>query len=131
PRSRGRHGSGVSSPAGARKPPASPGPAIPIPEAAMKTPIRSIVVGVAEVQEEDPHLAPAVRLAEALGATLHVVHAFTLPDPALYPFATASVFDPEVVRRIQDAARTLLEEQVRRISDSDRIVCRAVSVPAD
>src|SRR5690606_15643580 len=81
--------------------------------------------------EEDPHLAPAVRLAEALGATLHVVHAFTLPDPALYPFATASVFDPEVVRRIQDAARTLLEEQVRRITDSDRIVCRAVSVPAD
>src|SRR5690606_41791573 len=68
-------------------------------------PICNIVIGIAEVQEEDPHLAPAIRLAEALGATLHVVHAFRLPDPVLYPYASVSVFDPEVVQQIQEGAQ--------------------------
>jgi universal stress protein E len=54
--------------------------------------IRTIVVGVASISDQDPHvgphgadpvLAPAVALAAALGAALHVVHVFTLPDRLL------------------------------------------------
>lgn len=54
--------------------------------------IRTIVVGVAAISDQDAHagagdadpvLAPAVELARSLGATLHVVHIFSLPDSLL------------------------------------------------
>ena len=58
----------------------------------MSEPIRSIVLGVAALARDDPStgparadpaLASAVALARAAGATLHVVHAYELPAPAL------------------------------------------------
>lgn len=93
--------------------------------------VRSIVIGIAETHGQDPHLAPAIRLAEALGATLHVVHALRLPDPILHPYADASVFSLEAIQQIQEGARTRLEAQARKVSASERILCRAVPVPAD
>lgn len=58
----------------------------------MSRPIRSIVVGVAALTGDepgsgpagmDPALASAAVLARAAGATLHLVHAYELPAPAL------------------------------------------------
>ena len=49
----------------------------------MSSPIRTIVVGVAMVDELDPVLPSAVRLAESIGARLHIVHVLALPDLAL------------------------------------------------
>jgi universal stress protein E len=54
----------------------------------MPDPIRTMVVGVASMDDQDPRtpggadpvLGPAVRLAAALGAELHVVHAFEVPE---------------------------------------------------
>jgi nucleotide-binding universal stress UspA family protein len=96
----------------------------------MEEPIRQIVVGVGEI-EDDPHLAPAIRLAEAAGATLHAVYAFHLPDPLLYSYPSVNVFDPSVIRGIEDDARSRLEAEVRKVSDSDRIHCRVVSGSAE
>jgi nucleotide-binding universal stress UspA family protein len=49
----------------------------------MTSKIRTIVVGVAMVDELDPVLPSAVRLAERVGARLHIVHVLALPDLAL------------------------------------------------
>lgn len=49
----------------------------------MTSEIRTIVVGVAMVDELDPVLPSAVRLAESVGARLHIVHVLALPDLAL------------------------------------------------
>jgi len=58
----------------------------------MSKKIRTIVVGVAAISSQDSHtgpgdadpvLAPAIELAHSLGAALHVVHVFSLPDPVL------------------------------------------------
>jgi nucleotide-binding universal stress UspA family protein len=97
----------------------------------MNGPIRTIVVGLAELQEEDPQLAPTIELAESLNAALHVVHAFRLPDPILYPSAGVSVFSPEAIEQIREGVRSVLEAQVRKISGSARIHCQADPVPAD
>ena len=49
----------------------------------MSSEIRTIVVGVAMVEELDAVLPSAVRLAESVGARLHIVHVLALPDLAL------------------------------------------------
>jgi nucleotide-binding universal stress UspA family protein len=93
--------------------------------------IRTIVVGLAEIEDEDPQLAPAIALADSLGATLHVVFAFRLPDPIMYPSAGVSVFSPETIEEIRRDVQSRLEARVRRVSADARIHCRAASVPAD
>lgn len=97
----------------------------------MKASLRRIVVGVGVTDEVDPHLAPAVRLAEAQGATLYVVHAYRLPDPLLYPYPEMGTFNPEVTRAAQQAVQERLEEQVAQAGGSARVECRVVPVPAD
>ncbi|HSJ33039.1 MAG TPA: universal stress protein [Longimicrobiales bacterium] len=91
--------------------------------------IRSIVLGVADAAE-DPHLEHAAALAARLGATLHVVHSYHLPDPALYPYVEMSVFGPDALKEIHRGVQQLLEEQVRKLSTSGSVRCRAVPVPA-
>jgi nucleotide-binding universal stress UspA family protein len=46
----------------------------------MTLPIHSLVVGVADLDRGDPVLRYGVELSERLGATLHVVHAYSPPD---------------------------------------------------
>lgn len=91
--------------------------------------IRSIVVGIADAAE-DPHLEYAIDLAARLGATLHVVHSYHLPDPALYPYIEMSVFGPDAQKEIHRGVQQLLEEQIRKLSTSESVRCRAVPVPA-
>lgn len=97
----------------------------------MDRPIRNIVLGLAEIEEEDPQLAPAIDLAHSLDATLHVVYAFHLPDPILYPTAGVTVFSPEALDEIREEVRSGLEARVRKVSRSARIHCIASPVPAD
>ena len=97
----------------------------------MDRPLRTIVVGIADVAGGDPHLEPAIRLAERAGARLFVVHAFRLPDPLLYPYLEMGVFSPELVKGVHDAAQAKLEAHVARLSPRGRVHCRTVSVPAD
>lgn len=97
----------------------------------MEKRIRTIVVGVAAVDQQDPQLAPAIKLAEEQEAALHVVYAYHLPDPVLYPYPEMEVFSPETLREIEQRAQAQLEAEVRQVSSNDRISCHAVPMPAD
>lgn len=105
----------------------------------MSATIRTLVVGVATLSDDDPVLAPdhgdpvlapAAELARRLGATLHVVHAYELPPPVLtgYPDylpALASTFPESYEGQI--LAR--LEAAMARFPGVDA-VCHAVEGPA-
>lgn len=97
----------------------------------MDSPLRTIVVGIADIEGMDPHLEPAIRLAERAGATLFVVHAYRLPDPLLYPYLEMGVFSPEMVQGVHEAVQAKLEAQVAKLSPRGRVHCRTVPVPAD
>jgi nucleotide-binding universal stress UspA family protein len=92
--------------------------------------IRNIVIGIEDTQNADPHLAPAIELAKELGATLHVVHAYDLPDPSLYPYLELSVFSAEAIQQMHERAQRDLEKQVQQITNSTRVVCRPRPGPA-
>ena len=91
----------------------------------------TILVGVAETATVDPHLRVAARLAEKLGATLHAVHAYRLPDPLLYPYMEAGTYDPDVARALHDGMIAQMEAAVAEIAPAGRVRCRAVPLPAD
>jgi len=99
----------------------------------MSARIRTVVVGVATITSddptrggEDPVLAPAVALARSLGATLHVVHAFELPDlvlagyPEYLPYA-----DPAFHAQYARELRARLEARTAKF-DYPEIRCHAV-----
>jgi nucleotide-binding universal stress UspA family protein len=97
--------------------------------------IPTIVVGVAEMQPEDPRvappgedpvLAPAAALAEGLGARLYVVHALNRPRSV----CDAPSTEPGSARRDEqhrELAEKRLCEQSRRFPNASRICCRCVS----
>lgn len=92
--------------------------------------IRGIVIGIAEPGQDDPHLVPAIALAESLNATLDVVHAYQLPEPGLHPYLEMGVVSPEAIQGLHDRVQAQLEEQVRRIPGGQRARCRSVPLPA-
>jgi nucleotide-binding universal stress UspA family protein len=96
----------------------------------MKRHIRNIVVGIVESQHADPHLVSAITLAGELGATLHVVHAYHLPDPSLYPSLELSVFTPDAIQQVHDRVQRDLEKQVQQITNSTSVLCRPRPGPA-
>jgi nucleotide-binding universal stress UspA family protein len=59
-------------------------------EANVPTTIRTIVTGIANLTEPDAFLADAVALARRVGAVLHVVHAYRVPEF----LATFPVYEP-------------------------------------
>nr|MBA2669616.1 hypothetical protein [Gemmatimonadota bacterium] len=65
----------------------------------MTGPIRTIVAGIATLETEDPVLKPALTLAEELGATLHVMHVFDLPEPIQAAYEERMIFDPTLLKR--------------------------------
>lgn len=96
----------------------------------MERKIHRIVVGIADF-EEDPHLAPAVALAEMLGAELHVVYALLLPDLTVYPSTELGAFSPDAVGEFRERARARLQLQVRKVSGGERVRCHVVAAPAE
>ena len=96
----------------------------------MTVQLRNIVIGVADTTREDPQLAAAIALAATLDATLHVVHAYDMPDPARYPYLQMTVFTPESLQQIFDRQQHALEGQVRAITDSSHVKCLARPAPA-
>lgn len=100
----------------------------------MPRPIRTIVVGVASLDEQDPHagdgnadpvLAPTLRLARSLGAELHVVHAFEVPAELAWANGGAL---PSL--RLADQVEERLETELASLPGGDGVHCRAVEGPA-
>ncbi|HET7234162.1 MAG TPA: universal stress protein [Longimicrobium sp.] len=98
----------------------------------MTGPIQSIVLGVASLSgddpggatHQDPAFASAVALARALHATLHAVHVFELPAPAL---AGLDLPPPglEMRERWRAEIGRRLHEQAARFSGVE-VVCHAI-----
>ncbi len=102
----------------------------------MSKKIRTIVVGVAAISDQDTHtgpgdadpvLAPAVELARALGATLHVVHVFSLPDPVLSALQGRGITDdPAVHVRYATQLELHLAKQAARFPGGETARCHAL-----
>lgn len=91
--------------------------------------VHTIVAGIAEVLEVDPHLASALELAEALGATLHLVHAFPVPDAAVSLPDDTDAARAEAAAGLAELRRELgvqLEARVRDVASRARTVYHAV-----
>jgi universal stress protein E len=101
----------------------------------MSASIRTVLVGVAALHDEDPAvsprgvdpvLAPALRLAETAGAVVHVVHAFELPDPLLWSYSGfTTVPDARVLQDYRARAVAMLEAQVAELGTGATVRCHA------
>jgi nucleotide-binding universal stress UspA family protein len=95
----------------------------------MNTSIRTIVVGVSDLQN-DSVLAAAMRLAERLGAQLHAVHAFEIPHAALRAHHVLGTPASELRRRYEREFGVRLHAEVCRLSPNYGIRSSAVASPA-
>ncbi|HYR09996.1 MAG TPA: universal stress protein [Longimicrobium sp.] len=88
-------------------------------------PIRCIVAGVAELVDDDPTLLLALDLAHRTDATLHLVHAFQLPQ--LFTLSPGlEMMYPEGTEQYRVQMQELLESVVRRNPLGERAVCHAI-----
>lgn len=80
---------------------------------------RKIVVGVATVDEPDPSLATAIRLAESVGAVLHAVHVVDHPAPMPVAYRMgggALAVEPALERAQLQSIRAAIEAQCARVA---------------
>lgn len=96
----------------------------------MDDPLRTIVVGVGQLDGPDPHLATASRLATEQNARLYAVRAFRLPDPLVAAYPEVATYDPEVARAAEQAVLRRLQDQVAGLGGKG-IECRTMAGPAD
>lgn len=92
-------------------------------------PIRTIVAGIAELEKPDPVLLAAVELAERTGASLHLVHAFELPDLMWDAYARMGYADGELLKQYMDGVQHRLEAHVRERTESPKVHCHAIAGP--
>jgi nucleotide-binding universal stress UspA family protein len=92
--------------------------------------IRTVVVGVASTDADDPLVELGVRMAESVGATLHLVHAFTLPEPMLQPYAELEWLNPQNVEQHRNALAQRLSARVQRFSPSVPVHCHVLPGPS-
>jgi nucleotide-binding universal stress UspA family protein len=91
----------------------------------MSASIERIVVGVATVTQPDPLIPPAIEMAEAIGATVHFVYAYDLPDPLLQAYARDGYLGDHFGEQHRENLKAQLELHVRKISGIDSIRCHA------
>jgi nucleotide-binding universal stress UspA family protein len=76
--------------------------------------IEPLVVGVASAREEDPVLPLAAQLALARGAELHVVHAYSLPEPMMDAYARLGYLTRDMHQRYGESIREAILLQAGR-----------------
>lgn len=96
----------------------------------MNDPIRTVVAGAATVRDADPVLAAATEVADALGAELHLVHAYDVPE-ALDTNPELATSHEDARARFARSAQAALEARVRSLGrGAGRVHARAVPGPA-
>jgi nucleotide-binding universal stress UspA family protein len=95
----------------------------------MTDPIRSIVAGIAAVDETDPLLTSALDVATRTGARLHLVHAFELPALAWGGYAPSGMIVASALDEYARDLQTRLEDQVRALSPIERFRIEVVAGP--
>ncbi|CAN5752263.1 universal stress protein [soil metagenome] len=96
----------------------------------MEYPIRTIVAGIGDLDGPDPVLAPAIDLASRTGATLHLVHAFELPDLSWDIYARIGYPDRAALERHRGEILARLESLIGRQTIDERVRCHAIAGPA-
>lgn len=81
-------------------------------------PIRTIVAGIAEVNEEDPLLESALELARRTGASLHLLHTFEVADGGM---------SPQEVRRHSESLRRKMQSTVAPLLRDEWVQCWAIA----
>jgi universal stress protein E len=80
----------------------------------MASPIRTLVAGVAAL-EGDTVLPSAVRLAQRMSASLHVVHGYEVPHPILAAYVRLGMREAAVHELYGNKVRLRLQSEVRRL----------------
>jgi len=88
--------------------------------------IQTVVAGIATVRRDDPVLDPAIRLADRLGAHLHLVHVFALPDPLLAAYGQAGYLGDDFGRDHGDALRAELERRAAAREPGSPVTCHVI-----
>jgi universal stress protein E len=99
------------------------------PTTIMNTSIRTIVVGVSDLQN-DPVLAAAMQLAQRLEAQLHALHAFEIPHGLQRTYSVLGTPLCELRNRYERELSARLEAEVCRLSPKSGIRSSAVAAPA-
>lgn len=93
--------------------------------------IRTIVVGVGELQGPDPVLAAAVALAERTGAVLHAVHAYEISPLIWDSYLEVGAESGGIQEEIGQANAEALENAVRRAAPGSKVHCHAYRGPPE
>jgi nucleotide-binding universal stress UspA family protein len=80
-----------------------------------------VVVGVASSRAEDPVLALAAQLAETRGSELHVVHAYSLPEPMMDALARMGYLTRDMHTRYGDSLSEAIQSQAARYLEAGRV----------
>jgi nucleotide-binding universal stress UspA family protein len=86
---------------------------------------RTILAGIGSL-DADITLEAALSLAARLDATLHVVHAFSLPQPIREPYSRRLGLAPEMLGRRGGQLRSEMEARLGSLPGGERAVCHAV-----
>lgn len=95
----------------------------------MTQPIESITVGIADIGDPDPHLDATTRMAARLGATLHVVHAYTLTATGGVAVVAGEESIPETLAALEDAVTQRLRAIAKQAETAQEIVTHATPAP--
>ncbi|MQA91089.1 MAG: hypothetical protein GEU90_12765 [Gemmatimonas sp.] len=102
---------------------------LPWEEGSMSYPIRTIVAGIATVDETDPALYSALHVAEHTGTMLHLIHAFEFPVMAWEAYARMGMMPGSALDQYTQDLETRLELQAKEISPSARVRVEAIVGP--
>lgn len=92
--------------------------------------IRTIVAAVAELDDQDAVLAQALELARRVDATLHLVHAFELPDLVLDAYARMGYVSGDALSTYTAETQMRMEAWARARGALQGVHCHAVPGPA-
>jgi nucleotide-binding universal stress UspA family protein len=91
--------------------------------------VRNIVAGIALPEEGDPHLAEVVDIADAVGAVLHLVHAYSA-DPYVSSIVSLETAYAAELKQFRSDVRSQLEARASKLSPTASIIYHAVAGPA-
>jgi nucleotide-binding universal stress UspA family protein len=92
-------------------------------------PIRSIVAGVATIDELDPAVPTAIDLAIRTGARLHLIHALELPPLVWGAYAEMGVVNQEALDTFSTALRLRLESRIKVFTEIENVECEVLAGP--
>lgn len=92
----------------------------------MTAELRTVLAATTLQLASDPVVAAAATVARRTGAALRLFHAYTLPIAYFAVPSGLTTIDPEILELEEEHARTMLEEQLRRLEVAETEVAGAL-----